>query len=76
MNNNFEAFNRAFTELRQTVHRIWSDIEIFLHELRETREGMEIEKRLKKTWHVPKNIVRGHQVIDRKPSFVRVRSQI
>lgn len=73
MNKNYQEI---INELFQHVKEAWQEIRELCNGVHETIEEIEREHELRKTWYVPKNTTKCHQVLINKPLFSRIRNQI
>lgn len=63
-------------EFCQMVKEVFNEIKNSFYRVVEIHKEIEEQNELRKTWHVPKDTTRCHQVLINKPLFSRIRNQI
>lgn len=71
-----KSVHDMFEVLRDAVVEAWESIEKVINHSNEVIEEIEREKHYRKSWRVPKNSAKNHQVINRKPMVSYIRNQI
>lgn len=64
------------SDLKRVVIDAWNHIKEAVNEFIELIHETETEKKHAYNWHVPKNIIKNHQVLDRKPLVANIRNNL
>jgi len=70
------GYDAMFEEMRQRAIDFWNEIKDTFNEVDEVIERIEWDERMRDSWHVPKNIIKNHQVLNRKPIVSHIRNHI
>lgn len=65
----FKNLRKAFLRMAEMLKRLFDNVE-------KAFKNIEREKEHRKTWYVPRKIIMKHQVLNRKPIYTKIRSNL
>lgn len=72
----FETVSKVFRSVVEAVSQIAKDIVDEIQRIVDYITEKRVEKQYEYNWQVPKNIIKNHQVLIRKPMLANIRNSI